>query len=322
MKKGKIIAALALLTLSFPGISHAQGLLSIGSIYDYIKQYPTNPKTILEIGGVRFTGDNSLQTTALGGAGTFASQAEAEGGTETTKVMSPLRTYQAVTSYSFLKSNIDVSPVDGYPDKSNGLLGTTMSPSDTLTWNMPADKDFKINMSGTGKLIASFGTNTSTLNTAMFTEYVWTGTSSVNADTNGSLEVDLFNGTFTASSNPNCIWELDFAVDQTVDASYTPAYKIYLAGSSTPTFMNNASSANIGGMYYSGWIANYGSTTTQFWKNPASISNNGVTPLSQRINQLFNSNGDVSVRLTGSTGKASGSFYSSLRYLRIRKTQP
>lgn len=322
MKKGKIIAALALLTLSFPGISHAQGLLSIGSIYDYIKQYPTDPKTILEIGGVRFTGDNSLQTTALGGAGTFASQAEAEGGTETTKAMNSLRTYQAVTAYSFLKSNIDTSPADGYPDKANGFIGTTLSADDNVTWNMSANKGFNIALSGTGKLTTSFGTNTSTLNTAMFTEYVWTGTSSVNADTNGSLEVDLFNGTFTASSNPNCIWELDFAVDQTVDASYTPSYRIYLAGSSTPTFMNNASAANTGGMYYSGWIANYGSTTTQFWKNPASISNSGATPLSQRIGQLFNSNEDVSIRLTGSTGKASGSFYSSLRYLRIRKTQP
>lgn len=256
------------------------------------------------------------------GVPTFASQAEAEGGTETTKSMNSLRTYQAVTSYSFLKSNIDISPADGYPDKANGFIGTTLSADDNVTWNMNANKGFNIALSGTGKLTTSFGTNTSTLNTAMFTEYVWTGTSSVNADTNGSLEVDLFNGTFTASSNPNCIWELDFAVDQTVDASYTPVYRIYLAGSSTPTYMNNASTANTGGMYYSGWIANYGSTTTQFWKNPAVFGNNGTTSLSQRINQLFNSNGDVSIRLTGSTGKASGLFYSSLRYLRIRKTQP
>src|SRR5574343_1595703 len=85
----------------------------------------------------------------------FATQADAEGGTETTKAMNSLRTYQAVTSYSFLKSNIDISPVDGYPDLANGLVGTTMTPSDTLTWSMPSDKGYRVQLSGAGSSTVS-----------------------------------------------------------------------------------------------------------------------------------------------------------------------
>src|SRR5574343_1350886 len=111
----------------------------------------------------------------------FATQADAEGGTETTKAMNSLRTYQAVTSYSFLKSNIDISPADGYPDKANGFIGTTLSADDNVTWNMNANKGFNIALSGTGKLTTSFGTNTSTLNASPFVDYIWNGNSSINA---------------------------------------------------------------------------------------------------------------------------------------------
>lgn len=256
------------------------------------------------------------------GVPTFASQAEAEGGTETTKSMNSLRTYQAVTSYSFLKSNIDVSPADGYPDKANGLLGTTMSPSDTLTWSMPADEDFKVNMSGTGKLIASSGTNTVNLSGARYLEYVWTGSSTANTETHGNAEVDIFYGTLTASSNINCIWEIEVIVDQTSQVNFNPAYKIYLDGSSTVSLLNTQPGTSIGGMWYSGWVCNFGSTTTQLYKLLSGVVSGGSSSMSTKILTLFDSNEDTALRLTTLSGTTTAGYYHGVRCVRIWKTQP
>src|SRR5574343_26311 len=252
----------------------------------------------------------------------FATQADAEGGTETTKAMNSLRTYQAVTSYSFLKSNIDISPADGYPDKANGLLGTTMSPSDALTWNMPADKDFKVNMSGTGKMIIASGTNTVNLSGARYLDYVWSGSSTANSDNNLNNEVDIFFGTLTASSNINCVWEVEIVVDQTVQTNFNPSYKIYLDGSSTASLLNASTGANIGGMYYSGWVANFGSTTTQLYKPLSSTVSGGTVPRVNRILTLFDSKEDTSLRLATQSGTNTAGYYHGVRHVRIWKTQP
>lgn len=112
-------------------------------------------KSLAGTGGTTITNRGNYLEVNSSSVPTFASQAEAEGGVEATKSMNSLRTYQAVTSYSFLKSNIDISPADGYPDKANGLLGTTMSPSDTLTWNMPSDTDYRVQLSGDGSSTVS-----------------------------------------------------------------------------------------------------------------------------------------------------------------------
>lgn len=279
-------------------------------------------KSLEGTGGTTITNRGNYLEVNSSSVPTFASQAEAEGGVEATKSMNSLRTYQAVTSYSFLKSNIDVSPADGYPDKANGLLGTTMSPSDTLTWSMPADKNFKIDMSGTGKLIASSGTNTVNLSGARYLDYVWSGSSTANSDNDLNNEVDIFFGTLTASSNINCIWEVEIVVDQTVQANFNPSYRIYLDGSSTASLLNASTGANVGGMWYSGWVANFGSTTTQLYKPLSHQTSGGTTSIANRILALFDSNEDTSLRLTTQSGTTTAGYYCGVRHVRIWKTQP
>lgn len=279
-------------------------------------------KSLAGIGGTTITNRGNYLEVNSSSVPTFASQAEAEGGTSTANAMNPLLTYQAVTSYSFLKSNIDISPADGYPDKANGLLGTTMSPSDTLTWNMPADEDFKVNMSGTGKMIIASGTNTVNLSGARYLDYVWTGSSTANSDNNLNNEIDIFFGTLTASSNVNCLWEVEVVVDQTVQTNFNPSYKIYLDNSGTPYLLNASTGANIGGMWYSGWVCNFGSTTTQLYKTLSSAVSGGAASMSTRILSLFDSNEDTSLRLTTQSGTTTAGYYYGVRHVRIWKTQP
>lgn len=279
-------------------------------------------KSLAGIGGTTITNRGNYLEVNSTSVPTFASQAEAEGGTETTKSMNSLRTYQAVTSYSFLKSNIDVSPADGYPDKSNGWLGTTLAPSDTVTWNMPADEDFNVNMSGTGKMIIASGTNTVNLSGARYLDYVWSGSSTANSDNNLNNEVNIFYGTLTASSNINCIWEIEVVVDQTVQTNFNPSYKIYLDGSSTASLLNASTGANIGGMWYSGWVANFGNTTTQLYKPLSGQVSGGTTPMVNRILTLFDSNEDTSLRLTTQSGTTTAGYYYGVRHVLIWKTQP
>lgn len=270
-----------------------------------------------------FIGCGNAYAVSMGvGSSVFATQADVEGGTEDTKAVNSLRAYQAITYHSFLKSNIDVSPVDGYPDKANGFLGTTLSPSDTVTWSMPANKDFKVDMSGTGKLIASSGTNTVNLSGARYLDYVWSGSSTANSETHLNTEVDIFFGTLTASSNINCVWEIEVVVDQTVQTNFNPSYRIYLDGNSTASLLNSLTGANAGGMWYSGWVANFGSTTTQLYKTLSGQVSGGTTPMVNRILTLFDSNEDTSLRLTTQSGTTTAGYYYGVRHVRIWKTQP
>lgn len=279
-------------------------------------------KSLAGTGGTTITNRGNYLEVNSSSVPTFASQAEAEGGTENTKSMNSLRTYQAVTSYSFLKSNIDISPADGYPDKANGLLGTTMSPSDTLTWSMPADKNFKIDMSGTGKLIASSGTNTVNLSGARYLDYVWTGSSTANSDNNLNTEVDIFFGTLTASSNINCVWEIEVVADQTAQINFNPAYRVYLNNTASTYLLNSAIGTNVGGIWFSGWVSNFGSTTTQLYKSLAATLSGGSTSMSSRIATLFDSKKDTNLRLTVQSGTTTAGYYCGVRCVRIWKTQP
>lgn len=279
-------------------------------------------KSLAGTGGTTITNRGNYLEINSTSVPTFATQADAEGGTSTANAMNPLLTYQAVTSYSFLKSNIDISPADGYPDKANGLLGTTMSPSDTLTWNMPADEDFKVNMSGTGKMIIASGTNTVNLSGARYLEYVWTGSSTANTTTHVNNETDIFYGTLTASSNINCIWEVEAIVDQTSQVNFNPSYKIYLDGSSTASLLNTQPGTSIGGMWYSGWVCNFGSTTTQLYKLLSGQVSGGSSSMSTRILTLFDSNEDTALRLTTQSGTTTAGYYHGVRCVRIWKTQP
>lgn len=270
-----------------------------------------------------FIGCGNAYAVSMGvGSSVFATQADVEGGTEDTKSVNSLRAYQAITYHSFLKSNIDISPADGYPDKANGFLGTTLSPSDTVTWNMPADKNFKIDMSGTGKMIISSGTNTTNLNHARTLEYVWSGTSSASTDVYGNAEVSLFWGTLTASSNVNTIWEVEVSIDQTANTLYTPAYRIYLDDGVSANLLNSVMAGNLGSVYLSGWVQNYGSTAQQIFKPINYTTSGGSTSLAARIVNAFDSNEDCSLEITSQSGTTTAGYFSAIRHVRIWKTQP
>lgn len=112
-------------------------------------------KSLAGTGGTTITNRGNYLEINSTSVPTFATQADVEGGTESTKAVNSLRAYQAITYHSFLKSNIDISPADGYPDKANGWLGTTLAPSDTLTWVMPSDTDYRVQLSGDGSSTVS-----------------------------------------------------------------------------------------------------------------------------------------------------------------------
>lgn len=153
-------------------------------------------KSLAGIGGTTITNRGNYLEINSTSVPTFATQAEAEGGTSTANAMNPLLTYQAVTSYSFLKSNIDISPADGYPDKANGLLGTTMSPSDTLTWNMPSDEDYRVQLSGDG--LSTVSRSGVIIDLMKGTQYIDLTPSGIGTATaNGGLQ-QLAAGTITA----------------------------------------------------------------------------------------------------------------------------
>lgn len=182
------------------------------------------------------------------------SQSEAEAGTSTTiRNWTAQRVSQAISALGALIGNMLKSVYDtnanNIVDNAEGLSGTTFTPTDSVIFNMPADKSFTVNLSGNSGL--KIGNATVRSDYDQIYSFTLTGTSS---------ESTIMQSTIKANSlgTTGAVW-ISY-VGSCTAGSGNRVTRLYYGGSLVWQNTVSVATGSFGGLI---GFANLGSSTSQ-----------------------------------------------------------